>query len=52
MENDDTLILSITIVGICLLFLIVIINYYDLTKFKECYDNNFNLNWCEKYKNY
>lgn len=31
---------------------IFIVDWYDLTRFKKCYDNDFKLGYCEKYKNY
>lgn len=52
MLKDENFIFVITLIAFLLLLLIFLINYYDLTKFKKCYDNNFNYPWCEKYKNY
>lgn len=32
--------------------LIFMIDWYDLTRFKKCYDNDFKLKYCDKYKYY
>ena len=44
--------LYIILIGFGLILLFFIINFYDLSKFKKCYDNDFNFHYCEKYKNY
>ena len=42
----------IILIGFGMLILVFLINYYDLSRFKKCYDNDFRLGYCEKYKNY
>ena len=32
--------------------IIFLCDWYDLSKFKKCYDNDFKLNYCSKYKDY
>ena len=47
-------------VGCLFIFLIIafvfellfISSWYNLYKFRKCYDNNFKYAWCESYKNY
>lgn len=46
--------------GFLLIFLVIafifellfVVSWYNLHRFKECYDNNFKYTWCENYKNY
>lgn len=46
-EIDD---LSFWIIGITFLIVIAfMIDWYDLHKFKKCYDINFQENYCQKY---
>ena len=49
-EGLGYLFIMLTIVGIMMLLFIV--SYYNLYRFKKCYDNNFSYKWCENYKNY
>ena len=49
-EDIGYLFILLGVVGFIILFFLI--SYYDLVKFKKCYDNNFNLNYCEKYKSY
>lgn len=47
-------------VGCLFIFLIIafvfellfVVSWYNLHRFKECYDNDFTLSYCHKYKNY
>lgn len=32
--------------------LLFVVSWYNLHRFKQCYDNNFKYAWCENYKNY
>ena len=49
-ENIGCLFILLIIFGaIILLFLT---SYYNLYRFKKCYDNNFIYPYCENYKNY
>mgnify|MGYP003296286345 CR=1 FL=1 len=34
------------------IIVIFLVNYYDLYRFKKCYDNDFIMSYCQKYKNY
>ena len=49
---------SVVIVIICVMFagllmlLAVALEYRDLRRFKICYENDFNIYYCEKYKDY
>lgn len=49
-EGLGYLFIMLIIVGIMMLLFIV--SYYNLYRFKKCYDNNFSYKWCENYKNY
>ena len=40
------------LLGVALIILFFLINYYDLMRFRKCYDNDFKFHYCEKYKNY
>lgn len=42
----------IILLGMVLIILFFLINYYDLMRFRKCYDNDFKLNYCTRYKNY
>lgn len=35
-----------------IIIIVFFINYYNLSKFKHCYDNEFKYQYCVKYKNY
>ena len=49
-ENIGCLFFMLFAVGFMMLLFFV--NYYNLYKFKKCYDNNFRYAYCENYKNY
>ena len=40
------------LLGVVLITLFFLINYYDLMRFRKCYDNDFKLSYCNRYKNY
>lgn len=42
----------IILLGIVLIILFFLINYYDLIRFRKCYDNSFKLSYCNRYRNY
>lgn len=42
----------IILLGMVLIILFFLINYYDLKRFRKCYDNDFSLSYCNRYKNY
>lgn len=42
----------IILLGVVLIILFFLINYYDLMRFRKCYDNDFNLSYCTRYRNY
>lgn len=56
MENelsDSAVIVIICIMfGTLFLLLALALEYRDLRRFKICYENDFNIYYCEKYKNY
>lgn len=49
-ENIGILFIILCITS--LIVLMFIISYYNLYRFKDCYDNSFKFPYCEKYKNY
>ena len=49
-ENLGCLLIMLVFVGVMMLLFLV--SYYNLYRFKKCYDNNFSYTWCENYKNY
>lgn len=49
-ENIGILIIILIVAGNIMLLLGI--NYYQLTRFKKCYDNDFKLKYCYKYKDY
>ena len=51
-NNEGLGYMFIILFGFGFLILAFAVNYYDLIKFKKCYDNDFGLSYCEKYKNY
>lgn len=50
--NENLGVLFILLIIFSIIILFFLISYFDLVRFKKCYDNNFNLNYCEKYKSY
>ena len=34
------------------LIILFLLNYFNLTAFKNCYDNDFKYDYCRRYKNY
>lgn len=40
------------LLGVTLIILFFLINYYDLMRFRKCYDNDFNLSYCTRYRDY
>jgi len=52
MEKENDCILLIIVVGITLIGLAFIIDYINLKKFKNCYENNFHHEKCERYLDY
>ena len=51
-DNDGLGYLFLILVGFSIIMIAFIISYYNLSRFKRCYDNNFVFNYCSKYKNY
>ena len=51
-NNEGLGYMFIILIGFGVLILVFLINYYDLSRFKKCYDNDFKLSYCHKYKNY
>lgn len=51
-KEEDIGYIAILITGISLIILSFIYSYFKLTRFKNCYDNDFKFPYCEKYKNY
>lgn len=51
--NKKYQIILIILLSICIIFIgIAFYSFYNLWRFKQCYNNNFELPYCEKYKNY
>lgn len=42
----------VIILGVVLIILFFLINYYDLMRFRKCYDNSYTYDYCNKYINY
>lgn len=52
MTKDQKIIIILLLIT-CLLFIaIAFYTTFRLWRFKQCYDNNFELPYCEKYKEY
>lgn len=53
MDNESKEGCFLTLLGICfIIFVIFLVSYIRLARFKNCYDNSFKFHYCEKYKNY
>ena len=50
-EEDKTLIICVLCAFMCVV-MAFIGSYYDLLRFKKCYENNFRYNYCKQYRNY
>ena len=51
-ENDNIGILFIILIGFSFIVIAFIYDYYNLKRFKKCYDNDFKYSYCTKYRNY
>ena len=51
-ENENIGYLVIVLIGFGMLLLAFIISYVNLSRFRNCYDNNFKYKYCVNYKNY
>ena len=51
-NNEGLGYLFLILAGFSLVMISFIISYYNLARFKNCYDNDFIFNYCSKYKNY
>lgn len=52
MDKDEITLSVILLVIFCCFILIFFIDWYNLHKFKKCYDINFTENYCTKYLDY
>lgn len=50
--NENMGCLFIFLIIAFVLELLFVAGWYNLYKFRKCYDNNFKYAWCESYKNY
>lgn len=51
-NNEGLGYLFIMLIAVGIMMLLFIVSYYNLYRFKKCYDNNFSFPYCENYKNY
>ena len=51
-HNEGLGYLFIILGAVSLLIAAFILSYIRLARFKNCYDNDFKLSYCHKYKNY
>lgn len=51
-NNEGLGYLFLILAGFSLIILAFVLSYVDLYKFKKCYDNDFTLKYCEKYRTY
>ena len=50
--NENAGLLYIIIVVTGSIMILFIISYYNLYRFRECYNAHFKYNYCEKYKDF
>lgn len=51
-KNENIGYLFIILTGFSLVLFAFLLSYYDLYRFRKCYDNDFKFNYCQKYKKY
>jgi hypothetical protein len=51
-NNEGLGYLFLILFGFSLILLGIVIDYFNLYRFKKCYENNFTMYYCEKYKTY
>lgn len=52
MYKKMNILICIILLLVSLMFLIILHTYIRLYRFKKCYDSNFTLPYCEKYKDF
>ena len=53
MDQEEKIGCLFILLMICfIIFIVFVVFYIRLARFKNCYDNSFKFNYCEKYKNY